>query len=90
MVVAAAASLMFMVCGGMKECKEIVLPTDTLVIFLAFIYTGKFEIDSDNFSTILEAAYYYKNCVLESRCIDFIATFLSSESCCSMYHLIFC
>ena len=89
-VVAAASPVLHaMLYGSMKESidKEIVLPsvdTDTLECSLSFIYTGKLEVNSDNCYKILEAANYFNIDMLESRCVDFIVTLLSSENCCSI------
>ena len=89
--IVAAGSPVFhaMLYGDMKESseEEIDLPsvdTETFKALLSFMYTGKIELDSENCLNILEAANYFNIAILESKCADFIASLLNSESCCAI------
>ena len=70
-----------MLYGNMKESNEKVITlslvnTETCKALLSFMYTGKIEVDSKSYLSILEAAHYYNVAVLENKCADFIGALL--------------
>ena len=89
--IVAAGSPVFhaMLYGNMKESgeKEIHLPsvdTETFKTLLSFIYSGKMEVDSKNFLSIIDTAHYFNIATLENKSFDLIATSLDIENCCAI------
>ena len=89
--IVAAGSPVFhaMLYGNMKESSEkeielLTVDTETFKALLSFMYSGKIEVDSKNFLSILETAHYFNIATLENKCVDLIATLLDTENCCTI------
>ena len=82
MVAAGSPVFHAMLYGDMKESSqmEIELPTvdsETLSNLLAFVYTGKVNVQSNCFEKVLDAAHYFNISFLEDKLIDFIVDSLN-------------